>query len=918
MDDIVKEFVVESHDNLNQLDQDLVALEKEPGSPELIARIFRAIHTIKGVAGFLSFSKLEAVSHSGESLLAKLRDGKLLVNPEIISVLLATIDAIRQMLNAVENDGNDGETLYTELVERLEKLEAAGHESANSAAEASPSGAAEPPHPEASGITDAEPAPVSHPQDFAAAEETASESGSAHANAAPVRRKSAAEETESPRTNANGAADHAHPSGAGASAVDANIRVNVSLLDRLMNLVGELVLARNQILQFSARTHDAGFLATVQRLNLITTELQEGIMKTRMQPIGNVWNKFPRLVRDLATICGKQVRIEMEGEDTELDKTLIEAIRDPLTHIVRNAIDHGIEPPAERVAAGKAAQGCLFLRAFHESGQVNIEISDDGGGINLERVRAKALERGLITHDQASQMDDNAVLNLIFAPGFSTAAKVTNVSGRGVGMDVVKTNIEKIGGTVDVQSLAGRGTTLKVRIPLTLAIIPALVVTCDGDRYAIPQVSLIELVRLEGDEVGRRIETIHGAPVYRLRGHLLPLVYLRQVLNLAGNFDAGAKREAAHIVVLQVGERQFGLVVDEVNDTEEIVVKPLGKQLKGIAAFAGATIMGDGKVALILDALGIAQLSGVLAESHEAARADDRHEARAGGSRQRLLLFQAAGFERLAMPLSLVARLEEFPRAQLEHAAGSRVVQYRGRILPLVRLETLLGSMRAEENADAQSVQVVVIGQGERAIGIEVDHILDIVEEQINAPQMTERPGLLGSAILGQRITDFLDVRAVVRETGQNWFAGGSLSASGRASVLLVDHQTFSRELVRSYLDMAGHCVTEASEPAEACEKLASGAFDVAVMSLELPDEGAFRLLGEIRNRPGQYMPVLALARREGETPAAHPQNQDARFDDCQAKFDRPAVLRSIAKMLGAGNQAGAEYDNSSGLVMEA
>ncbi len=809
MDDIVKEFVVESHENLNQLDQDLVALEKAPGSPELMARIFRAIHTIKGVAGFLSFSKLEAVSHSGESLLAKLRDRKLSVNAEIISALLATSDVIRQMLNAVESAGNDGENDYGELVERLEALADAEHEFQAPAVETAPCETV--PAPEPAVILGAIHATASgvevRAEARAAPEAARAKASQVHPSHPDAKAKSAAEETESAR-GADADSEHEHPNTAGA--IDANIRVNVSLLDRLMNLVGELVLARNQILQFSARTHDAGFLSTVQRLNLITTELQEGIMKTRMQPIGNVWSKFPRLVRDLAMLCGKQVRIEMEGEETELDKTLIEAIRDPLTHIVRNAIDHGIERPAERLAASKPAQGCLFLRAFHESGQVNIEISDDGGGINLERVRAKALERGLITHDQSAQMSDNEILNLIFSPGFSTAPKVTNVSGRGVGMDVVKTNIEKIGGTVDVQSQSGRGTTLKVRIPLTLAIIPALVVTCDGDRYAIPQVSLIELVRLEGEEVGKRIETIHGAPVYRLRGHLLPLVYLRQVLNLGGDWNPAADCQAAHIVVLQVGERQFGLVVDEVNDTEEIVVKPLGKQLKGIAAFAGATIMGDGKVALILDALGIAQLSGVLAESHEAARADDRHEGRAGDSRQRLLLFQAAGFERLAMPLSLVARLEEFSDAQIEHAAGRRVVQYRGRILPLVSLEKILGDAGTQRAPGAQSVQVVVIGQGERAIGIEVDHILDIVEERINAPRMSERPGLLGSAILGQRITDFLDVRAVIGEAGHNWLARDKSETVERARVLLVEHEAFSRELVRSYLEMAGHQVTEA------------------------------------------------------------------------------------------------------------
>src|SRR5271165_3795881 len=391
------------------------------------------------------------------------------------------------------------------------------------------------------------------------------------------------------------------------------IRVGVNVLDKLMTLVGELVLARNQLLQISNTVEDASLQAVSQRMNLIATELQEQVMKTRMQPIGNIWGQFPRTVRDVALGCGKEVGIEMEGKETELDKTIIEAIKDPLTHLVRSSVDHGIELPEARVKAGKARVGRLILRAFHEGGQVNIEISDDGAGLSSDRIRKKAIERGVITAEQAARMTEREIFNLIFLPGFSTAEKVTNVSGRGVGMDVVKTNVEKIGGTVDVQSTLGRGTTVRVKIPLTLAIIPALVVTCGGDRYAIPQVSLLELVRVESDQAGKGIELVHGAPVYRLRGQLLPLVYLSRELKLATDARPPAEREGAvNIVVLQADGRQFGLVVDEINDTEEIVVKPLRKQLKTVKVFAGSSIMGDGRVALILDVLGLAQRAGVL------------------------------------------------------------------------------------------------------------------------------------------------------------------------------------------------------------------------------------------------------------------------------------------------------------------
>ncbi|MBI3257818.1 MAG: chemotaxis protein CheA, partial [Actinobacteria bacterium] len=480
----------------------------------------------------------------------------------------------------------------------------------------------------------------------------------------------------------------------GGGVSEGSIRVDVSLLDGLMNLVGELVLARNQILQLVANEQDNDFHAPAQRLNLITTELQEGVMKTRMQPIGTVWGRFPRVVRDLALSCGKQVRIDMEGAETELDKTIIEAIKDPLTHLVRNSLDHGIESPDDRVSVGKTREGRLAMRAFHEGGQVIIEISDDGAGINPTKIVDRAIERNIISADQAARMSEREMLNLIFLPGFSTAATVTNVSGRGVGMDVVKTNIERIGGTVDVLSEVGRGTTFKVKIPLTLAIIPALVVTCAGDRYAIPQISLLELLRLEGDQAQQGIEFIHGAPVYRLRGRLLPIVDLGDQLRGGSGSDQGSRadREVVNIVVLQADDRQFGLIVDDINDTQEIVVKPLGLQVKDVPIFAGATIMGDGLVALILDVLGIAQQSGVVTEARERALVEEAASGADGTEdRTTLLLVRVGADRRMAIPLSEVSRLEEFSRGALERSGMHEVVQYREEILPLVDLTDVLG-----------------------------------------------------------------------------------------------------------------------------------------------------------------------------------------------------------------------------------
>ncbi len=748
MDDVVREFLVESHENLDQLDRDLVALEKDPQSHERLASVFRTIHTIKGTCGFLGFGKLESVAHVGESLLSRLRDGELTLTAEITTGLLSMVDAVRQMLAAVEAAGNDGDGDYSALVATLTALQQQS---------------APPPPPV---VEEEEPATAASAQ-----------SSEVDAVWAEALSQAAAPAASAPAAVATPETGAAAPAEAGHAVSDATIRVDVGLLDKLMNLVGELVLARNQVLQFTATQGDTAFVATSQRLNLITTELQEGVMKTRMQPIGNIWGKFPRVVRDLAVACAKQVRVEMEGRETELDKTIIEAIKDPLTHVVRNAVDHGIEAPAVRTAAGKPAEGRLFLRAFHEGGQVNIEISDDGGGLDHERIREKAVQRGLITAEQAARMTDREIVNLIFLPGFSTAPKVTNVSGRGVGMDVVKTNIEKIGGTVDVQSRPGQGTTLRIKIPLTLAIIPALIVTSAGDRYAIPQVSLLELVRLEAEQAARGIEMIHGAPVYRLRGNLLPLVYLNRELGVDDGV-APAMDAAVNIVVLQADDRQFGLVVESINDTEEIVVKPLGKQLKSISSFAGATIMGDGKVALILDVLGIAQRANVVSELRDRALGDHLRQAEHADDRQTLLLLGVGAEGRMAIPLSVVARLEEFPRATVEHAGSHEVVQYRDQIMRLVRLGTVLGTEPLPAAPDAP-LQVVVYAAHGRSVGLVVDRILDIVEEALTVQQReTTTAGLLGSAVIQGRVTDLIDVRGIIEHADPHFFDPAAAAAA--------------------------------------------------------------------------------------------------------------------------------------------
>jgi len=742
---LIKDLLIESFEGLDCFDREMLVLEKGEGNAETLNNVFRIIHTLKGSSGCIGLNKIESVAHVGESLLSLVRDGKLTFGAGMISALLEYSDALKEMLRCLEQTGQQGAIDYSPLLQKLQALQAIP-------------GPVEKPAPAAFGLFDDDPQPASPSANSAPAEAVravpAAKCPSPSPEKVAVEKDSAAKPTT--------------------SVSDTAIRVDVGQLDKLMNLVGELVLARNQIVQFTANSQEFTLLNAAQRINTITTELQESVMKTRMQPIGNVWAKFPRIVHDMAEDLGKQVQLVMEGKQTELDRTIIEAIKDPLTHLVRNAIDHGIETPEVRRAAGKPEQGTLTMRAFHEGGQVNIEILDNGHGIDLAKVKEKAVQRSLATPDQAARMSDREAYNLIFLPGFSTAEKVTNVSGRGVGMDVVKTNIEKIGGSVDVLSEAGQGTTLKIKIPLTLAIIPALIVTSGGERFAIPQVSLLELVRLEAEQARKGIEMLYGAPIYRLRGQLLPLAYLNREFKLeapAADSKADSTSDSVvNIVVLQADGRQFGLVVDDINDTEEIVVKPLGKQLKGINSFAGATIMGDGKVALILDVMGLAQHANVIAEVHDRSLAGRTKVAEKVDERQTLLLFNAGQNARMAIPLSMVARLEEFPRAMVERSGTQEVVQYRGQILPLIQIAKHLPGT-GEAIVQNDPVQVVVYSEGGRSVGLVVGKINDIVHEAVTVKRSAANNGVLGSVVVQDKVTDLLDIIGIIRTADPTFYA---------------------------------------------------------------------------------------------------------------------------------------------------
>jgi two-component system chemotaxis sensor kinase CheA len=754
LDDIVEEFLVESHENLDQLDQDLVALEQDPRSRDRLSSIFRTIHTIKGTSGFLAFNRLEEIAHVGENLLSRLRDGALELNPRRTDALLQMVDTIRALLAAIEATGGEGSV---EVAGTVALISAVLEETP---AEAPPAPVVEAPAPPTGAAPAKKAAAKRTPAKRAARAAkpvVPSPAPVPTAETIPAAPSLGVPLVEAPALPPAAVAPEPglEPAPGRRAVADSTIRVDVDLLDALMLLVGELVLTRNQIVQYVGRQTDQELVRASQRLNLIASELQEGVMKTRMQPIDHIWSKLPRVVRDLGLQCGKNVRLEMEGRETELDKTLLEAVKDPLTHLVRNSVDHGVEPAPARVAAGKPAEGVLTLRARHESGQVVVEVADDGAGIDPARVGAKAVERGLVTAEALARMSPADVLQLIFLPGFSTAAAVTNVSGRGVGMDVVKTNIESIGGTIEVESVPGRGTCTRLRIPLTLAIVPALTIECAGDRYAIPQISLQELVALDAEKAAAAVEYVGGASVYRLRGELLPLVHLADVLGLPSD------RHDGHVViaVLSSEGRRFGLVVDRVINTEEIVVKAVGGQLKAIGLYSGATVLGDGAVALILDVQALARRA---LRTETADRQEHRTSAVAATSaseRQRMLLAAIGGGRRVAIPLDTVTRLEQVRSETVERVGSREVVQYRGAILPIVRLDRHLGAFG---DSDREVLEVIVYADHGRSVAIVVEEILDIVDGEAAVQSDIDDLGLLGSAVIGDRVTELLDVRAAI------------------------------------------------------------------------------------------------------------------------------------------------------------
>jgi two-component system chemotaxis sensor kinase CheA len=864
-DDILKEFLAESWENLGRLDAEIVELEKHPADKALLGSIFRTIHTIKGTCGFIGLTGLGAVAHSAENVLGKMRDGDLAASPATISPVLEAVDEIKFLLHGLETSGAEPQRDNSGLIRQLDQI----------ADQAKPGGAsATVPTPVAAPAATAPPV-VPGPAPVIDEPVAAVGDGASHGLTDATR----------------GVADTSVSEGeAGKSVADLTIRVNVDVVDRLMNLVGELVLTRNQLLQMVRGEDESKYAAPVSHLNRVTTDLQEAVMKTRMQPIGNAWNKLPRVVRDLAKLLGKQIELEMTGAETELDRTVLDAIKDPLTHMVRNSGDHGIETPAARRAAGKPEFGTIKLDAFHEGGHVIIHIADDGAGIAVEKVRRKAIQGGLVTEADGARLTDKEVLQLIFHPGLSTAEKVTSVSGRGVGMDVVKTQIERIGGVVELSSKPGQGTSVRIKIPLTLAIISALVVESGGLSFAIPQLAVVELVRLEAAD-RKRIEWIHNKSVFRLRDRLLPLVRLDEVLGIARPI---ADDTDTNIAVVQVGEDQFGVIVDEVFDTEEIVVKPVGSLLKGNALYQGTTILGDGRVIMILDVAGIAASFGGIsaAGSRESTRvdADGDDDTRTTS----LLLFESKPGSIMAVPLSLVARLEEFPRSQIERAGDRLVVQYRGTLLPLSSVEGCGGAAQIDPQP------VVVFSEGAHSMGLMVHSIQDILDEHLVIRMQSRSPGVLGTAIINGLATDLVDTHHYVTRANPEWFTKKTETRAKR--VLVVDDSIFFRQLVTTTLETEGWRVRTADGGKQALRFLEAGdKFDVVVSDIEMPDLNGWEFAKAVRERGWNNLPLLALTSLAGSHQEAKAQR--AGFDRFLVKFQTDRFLATVAE-LAAGRNA--------------
>ena len=1038
MDDLIVEFITETNESLEELDMDLVNLEKNPNDADLLGKIFRLVHTIKGTCGFLSLPRLEKVAHHAENVLGKFRDGVLDVIPDYVTLIFESIDQIKYIVGEIEETGSEPDGNDAGLIAKLDaahegkvllddgtyKGDAPSEAPAEKKTEAAPAQernvapgdatedeleAAFANTPGLDGIENpsdsdgADDAPKQE-RNVAPGDATEDELEAAFANApgmdgianpsdsddaddAPAKQErnvapgdATEDELEAAFANAPGMDGIANPSDTPAPKKETpkpaqdkktaaskpktaqTLRVNVDVLEDLMTMVSELVLTRNQLLQILRAQGETEFSTPLQRLSHVVSDLQEGVMKTRMQPVGNAWSKLPRIIRDLSIDLDKKIELVMTGNETELDRQVLEMIKDPLTHMVRNSGDHGIEIPADRLAAGKVETGTIRLDAFHEGGHIIIRISDDGKGLSVDKIKDKIFQNGLATQEEIDEMSTQQIQQFIFAAGFSTAAAVTSVSGRGVGMDVVRTNIEKIGGAIELKSEEGKGSTFTIKIPLTLAIVSALVVEAGGERFAIPQLAVRELVMVS-EHGDNRVEYIKGSPIFRLRDRLLPLVSLSNLLGLsekhilqqAGVIDkaetdievkAEIKIEAEveakieddadseqttkviedakadsqevkpsssddqrdnnnlYLVITEVGGYEFGIIVDRVFDTEEIVVKPVAEMLKGLTLFSGNTILGDGSVIMILDPNGIANATGNIASTEDlnAMQGQGDHTS-TSQEKTSLLLFCTGDKTPKAVPLALVARLENIKTKDIEYSSGQMTVQYRGALMPLVPFNP---SITMEDDSDKP---VLVFADKDQSLGIIVEEIVDIIEEHLDIQLSAQTSGLLGSAIINGIATDIVDINHFLRNANHDWFKdhddtpynsatdGGNEAAKTR--LLLVDDSAFFRNMLTPLLSMAGYDVTSLEAPSEALKMCEDGVFfDVIVSDIEMPDMNGFEFAQQVKQGDGKWANTPMIALSSHATPQDIERGMQVGFTNYVAKFDKDTLLSALSQTL--------------------
>ena len=914
MDDLLREFLTETSESLDTVDNQLVRFEQEPNNAKILDNIFRLVHTIKGTCGFLGLPRLEALAHAAETLMGKFRDG-MPVTGEAVTLILTTIDRIKDLLAQLEANESEPEGEDRDLISELEAMVERGMAAMAAGAAPPPLVPAAPAAPPAApAVTQGSlidqtlerplrPGEVSLDELERAFRETAIETPPAHEKAPEPKAAAPAPKSEPAKVEAKAEPKAEAPKKAARAKANADgevhesdkvanqsIRVNVDTLEHLMTMVSELVLTRNQLLEIARRNEDTEFKVPLQRLSNVTAELQEGVMKTRMQPIGNAWQKLPRIVRDLATELGKQIELEMHGADTELDRQVLDLIKDPLTHMVRNSADHGLETMAERAASGKAEQGTIRLSTYHEGGHIIICIADNGRGLNTERIKAKAVANGLVTEAELEKMTEAQIHKFIFEPGFSTAAAVTSVSGRGVGMDVVRTNIDQIGGTIDIKSVAGEGTSVTIKIPLTLAIVSALIVEAGGDRFAIPQLAVVELVRARANSE-HRIERIKDTAVLRLRNKLLPLMHLKKLLKI--DDGSSSDPENGFIVVTQVGNQTFGIVVDCVFHTEEIVVKPMSTKLRHIDMFSGNTILGDGAVIMIIDPNGIAKALGAAGSASQAV-ADEHaaHHAVGGEQLTSLLVFRAGTAQPKAVPLALVTRLEEIAADKIEISNGRYMVQYRDQLMPLVQMEGV-----SVQTTGSQPI--LVFADETRAMGLVVDEIIDIVEERLHIQVSGAKDGILGSAVIKGQATEVIDVGHFLPMAFADWFIRKEMATEAQTqSVLLVDDSPFFRNMLAPVLKSAGYKVRTAASAIEGLATLRSGhTFDIVVTDIEMPEMNGFEFAEAIRSDQNlNQLPVIAVSSLV--SPAAIERGRQAGLYDYIAKFDRPGLIAALKEQI--------------------